>query len=192
MKKEELYLSNGQLLEGALVIKPEIYNDSRGFFFESWNQRKFNLIVGKSVEFVQDNQSYSKKGVLRGLHFQTRPNQQAKLVRCIKGEIFDVIIDIRKDSPTFSKWYGLNLSAQNNIQLWIPSGFAHGFYTLSEGAEINYKISNYWAFESERTILWDDPKINIKWPTLEEKNPLVSEKDKKGKYLFDIPQQELF
>ena len=157
------------------VIEPTIFHDERGFFFESFNQKKFKEAVGYNVTFVQDNHSKSQKGVLRGLHFQLPPYTQGKLVRVIKGEVFDVAVDIRKSSPTFGQWVGYLLSADNKKQLWIPEGFAHGFLTLSESAEFLYKTTNYYAKNYERTIHWDDSSLCISWPKVAKL--LVSRKD---------------
>jgi dTDP-4-dehydrorhamnose 3,5-epimerase len=165
------------IIPDVKIIEPKVFGDERGFFFESYNQQQFEAAVGYSVNFVQDNHSKSSKGVLRGLHYQLAPHAQSKLVRCVVGEVFDVAIDIRKSSPTFGQWVGVNLSAENKRQLWIPDGFAHGFVTLSETAEFLYKTTNYYHKESERSIFWNDPVFYNMWP----KNildPLVSEKDK--------------
>lgn len=151
-------------IKDVLLIEPKLYEDRRGFFFESYNRDMYKRLAGIDVDFIQDNQSKSYKGVLRGLHYQLEPMQQGKLVRVLQGEIFDVAVDIRPDSPSFGKWVAEILSADNQKQLWIPEGFAHGFLTLSPNAEIFYKTTNYYSPELERTILWNDPKINIKWP----------------------------
>lgn len=148
------------------IIEPKVFGDERGFFFESFNQKIFEQAVGRPVTFVQDNHSKSSKGVLRGLHYQLPPHAQGKLVRCVVGEVFDVAVDIRKSSPTFGQWVGVNLSAENKRQLWIPEGFAHGFLTLSETAEFLYKTTNYYAPESEGGIRWNDPQLKINWPLL--------------------------
>ncbi|MBO1895832.1 dTDP-4-dehydrorhamnose 3,5-epimerase [Shewanella sp. BF02_Schw] len=147
------------------IIEPAVFGDERGFFMETWSQQKFEeLVTGKETNFVQDNHSKSCKGVLRGLHYQKQPNAQGKLVRCVEGEVFDVAVDIRKNSSTFGQWVGVNLSAENKRQLWIPEGFAHGFLTLSKTAEFVYKATNYYAQESECAIKWNDTDININWP----------------------------
>ena len=148
----------------VILIEPTVYTDERGFFFESFNQKEFENAVGYSVNFVQDNHSKSTKGVLRGLHYQLPPKAQGKLVRAIQGEVFDVAVDIRKNSPTFGKWVGEKLSAENKKQLWVPEGFAHGFLTLSGTAECVYKVTNYYAKEQEKVIIWSDDFIDIKWP----------------------------
>ncbi|ECP4318323.1 dTDP-4-dehydrorhamnose 3,5-epimerase, partial [Salmonella enterica] len=147
----------------------------RGFFMESFNQKVFEEAVGRKIEFVQDNHSKSTKGVLRGLHYQVEPYAQGKLVRCIAGEVFDVAVDIRKDSETFGKWVGVNISSENKRQLWIPEGFAHGFLVLSDSADFLYKTSNYYSPIHERGIVWNDPTININWPINIDK--ILSEKD---------------
>ncbi|HAM5750958.1 TPA: dTDP-4-dehydrorhamnose 3,5-epimerase, partial [Escherichia coli] len=148
----------------VLILEPKVFGDERGFFMESFNQKVFDEAVGRKVEFVQDNHSKSIKGVLRGLHYQQEPYAQGKLVRCVVGEVFDVAVDIRRDSETFGKWVGVNLSAENKKQLWIPEGFAHGFYVLSDTAEFVYKATNYYNFLSDRGIIWNDKNININWP----------------------------
>ncbi|WP_017786279.1 dTDP-4-dehydrorhamnose 3,5-epimerase [Aeromonas dhakensis] len=150
----------------VLIFEPRVFGDDRGFFFESFNQRIFEEAVGRAIEFVQDNHSRSSQGVLRGLHYQLAPHAQGKLVRCVVGEVFDVAVDIRKGSPTFGQWVGVNLSAQNKRQLWIPEGFAHGFLTLSEHAEFLYKTTNYYQPTAERSILWNDATLAIVWPSL--------------------------
>ncbi|EGE0942598.1 TPA: dTDP-4-dehydrorhamnose 3,5-epimerase, partial [Escherichia coli] len=159
------------------------FGDERGFFMESFNQKVFEEAVGRKVEFVQDNHSKSSKGVLRGLHYQLEPYAQGKLVRCVVGEVFDVAVDIRKSSPTFGKWVGVNLSAENKRQLWIPEGFAHGFLVLSEIAEFVYKTTNYYHPESEGCIKWDDSFLMIDWPN---KPIAISEKDKKGSSILRL------
>ncbi|HAO0299214.1 TPA: dTDP-4-dehydrorhamnose 3,5-epimerase [Escherichia coli] len=148
----------------VLIFEPKVFSDERGFFFESFNQKIFEEAVGRKVEFVQDNHSKSRKGVLRGLHYQLEPYAQGKLVRCAVGEVFDVAVDIRKSSPTFGKWVGVNLSAENKRQLWIPEGFAHGFLTLKDNTEILYKTTSYYSPEYERSIIWNDEDLVIKWP----------------------------
>jgi len=162
---ECLISSKGSSLEGILCFSPTIYNDDRGFFYESWNLKNFNKIVGKNITFVQDNHSRSAKGVIRGLHYQVAPHAQGKLIRCVMGEIFDVVVDLRRDSPSYGEWGGIFLSSSNFKQLWIPPGFAHGFLTLTEFAEINYKVTDFWFKECERSIKWDDKSVNIVWPS---------------------------
>lgn len=159
----------------VLIFEPQVFGDERGFFFESFNHKKFEEVIGRKVEFVQDNHSKSSKGVLRGLHYQLEPYAQGKLVRCVAGEVFDVAVDIRKSSLTYGKWVGVNLSAENKRQLWIPEGFAHGFLVLSETAEFLYKTTNYYHPESDRGIVWNDQTININWGN--EIIPILSPKD---------------
>ena len=170
----------------VILFEPKVFGDDRGFFFESFNQRNFEEAVGKKVSFVQDNHSRSVKNVLRGLHYQIQ-QPQGKLVRVVQGEVFDVAVDIRKNSPTFGQWVGEVLSADNKKQLWVPEGFAHGFLTLSDTAEFLYKTTNYYAPAFERCIRWDDPAIGITWQL--DTPPLVSAKDQVGK---EISQAELF
>lgn len=165
------------------IIEPAIFKDKRGFFFETWQQKRFDSeIVPRS--FVQDNLSGSVKGTLRGLHYQAS-NTQGKLIQVIAGEVFDVAVDIRKSSPDFGKWVGEIISSQNRKQLWIPEGFAHGFYVISEWAEFTYKCTNFYSPESEQTIIWNDPDIGIKWPIPKGEQPIVSEKDCAGKLFKD-------
>ncbi|PKH20169.1 dTDP-4-dehydrorhamnose 3,5-epimerase [Enterobacterales bacterium CwR94] len=158
----------------VLIIEPKVFGDDRGFFFESFNQKVFEEAVGRKVEFVQDNHSKSSKGVLRGLHYQLAPYAQGKLVRCVAGEVFDVAVDIRDSSPTYGKWVGVHLSAENKRQLWIPEGFAHGFITLEDDSEILYKTNNFYSKECERAIVWNDDKLKVEWPL---KPVIISEKD---------------
>jgi dTDP-4-dehydrorhamnose 3,5-epimerase len=146
----------------VLVIEPSVHGDSRGFFLESWNQRAFDQLVGREVRFVQDNHSKSARNVLRGLHYQVQ-SVQGKLVRATAGEVYDVVVDLRRSSPTFGRWVGERLSAENRRMLWVPEGFAHGFVVLSESAEFLYKATAYYAPEHERTLLWNDPKLGIDW-----------------------------
>lgn len=168
----------------VLLFEPKVFFDERGFFFESFNHNLFEEAIGYPVTFVQDNHSKSAQGVLRGLHYQLFPNAQGKLVRCISGEVFDVAVDIRENSPTFGKWVGVYLSGENKRQLWIPEGFAHGFLTLSETADFLYKTTSYYAPLSEGAIRWDDIMIGIDWPI--NGIPKVSEKDAQAKFLSDI------
>jgi dTDP-4-dehydrorhamnose 3,5-epimerase len=167
-----------------VLIEPKVFGDERGYFFESFNQAAFNQAIGYEVQFVQDNHSKSQKGVLRGLHYQLPPKAQGKLVRVVQGEVFDVAVDIRKDSPTFGQWVGVILSAENKRQLWIPAGFAHGFITLSESAEFLYKTTDYYAPEYERCIAWNDPEIGINWQL--DQTPVLSDKDQQGVSLESI------
>lgn len=166
----------------VLIIEPKVFGDNRGFFYESFNQCRFTELTGISKNFVQDNHSKSAKNVLRGLHYQIR-QPQGKLVRVVAGEVFDVVVDIRKSSPTFGLWAGVTLSADNKLQLWIPEGFAHGFVVTSESAELLYKTTDYWAPEHERSILWNDPAIGIRWPI--DAAPILSGKDINGILLKD-------
>ncbi len=163
-------------LDGVLVLEPKVFGDSRGFFYESWNARAFEA-AGIPATFVQDNHSRSARNVLRGLHYQIK-QPQGKLVRCTLGEVFDVVVDLRRSSPTFGKWYGCTLSGENKRMLWVPRGFAHGFVVTSDFAEFLYKTTDYWAPEHERTLAWDDPTLAIPWPLSGE--PALSAKDKVG------------
>ncbi|PML92251.1 dTDP-4-dehydrorhamnose 3,5-epimerase [Vibrio breoganii] len=161
------------------IIEPAVFGDERGFFMETWQQKKFEeLVTGKPIQFVQDNHSKSKKGILRGLHYQTE-NTQGKLVRVISGEVFDVAVDIRKGSSTFGHWVGVYLSAENRRQLWIPEGFAHGFYVTSEEAEFVYKCTDYYNPKFEIVLAWDDELLRIDWPL--DNRPILSDKDRQGK-----------
>lgn len=162
-------------LPGVLLLEPTVFGDTRGFFFESFNQRAFDELVGEHVRFVQDNHSKSTIGVLRGLHYQLPPKAQGKLIRVIQGEVYDVAVDLRRDSPTFGHWSGTLLSAENKRQIWIPPGFAHGFVTLSETAEFLYKTTDYYSPAHERCIRWDDPALAIDWTFAGV--PLLSAKD---------------
>lgn len=161
----------------VVLIEPQVFGDARGFFYESFNQRDFNEATGTSYQFVQDNHSRSSKGVLRGLHYQIR-QPQGKLVRVAQGAVFDVAVDIRKSSPTFGQWVGVELSADNHRQLWVPPGFAHGFVVLSETAEFLYKTTDYYAPEQERCIAWNDTDLRIDWHWGE--RPILSDKDARG------------
>ncbi|MGB9988260.1 dTDP-4-dehydrorhamnose 3,5-epimerase [Pseudoduganella rhizocola] len=169
-------------IDGLLVIEPTVFGDDRGFFYESFNQRRFEELTGVKADFVQDNHSRSARNVLRGLHYQIQ-HAQGKLVRVTSGSVFDVAVDLRKSSPTFGKWHGLELSAENKRQFWIPPGFAHGFLVTSEHAEFLYKTTDYYAPEHERAIIWNDPAIGIEWPL--DAAPLLSGKDQKGLKLAD-------
>jgi dTDP-4-dehydrorhamnose 3,5-epimerase len=166
----------------VLVIEPGVFGDARGFFFESWNRRAFAELVGRDVEFVQDNHSASARGVLRGLHYQVR-QAQGKLVRVVAGEVFDVAVDLRRASATFGKWVAERLSAENHRMMWVPAGFAHGFLVLSERAEFLYKTTDYYAPQHERTLLWNDPALGIPWPLSGE--PVLKPKDAAGARLTD-------
>ena len=190
--------SSGEIIDGPLLIKPNVFKDDRGFFMESWNSNDWKNIMEKSKQefnlFLQDNHSKSSIGVLRGLHYQLNPYAQGKLVRCISGEIFDVAVDIRINSPTFGKYVGEFLSSENFLQLWIPEGFAHGFLTITEKAEVLYKTTNIWDKNSERSIKWDDPSINIDWPEIILKNNeiLISPKDSQAPLLSKVNSKDLF
>ena len=164
MQFDQLRTVHGQVIDGPLLITPPAFGDDRGWFYESWNQRKFDDAVGEAVVFSQDNHSRSVQGVLRGLHYQLAPEPQAKLVRASLGSIFDVVVDIRQSSPTFGQWVGAELTAENKSQLWVPEGFAHGFLTLSDIAEVQYKARGFWNKNCERSIVWNDPEIGIAWP----------------------------
>ncbi len=165
-----------------LIFEPKVFGDDRGFFYESFNARRFKELTGLDPVFVQDNHSKSAKNVLRGLHYQIQ-QAQGKLVRVVAGEVFDVAVDIRRSSPTFGKWVGVTLSAENKRQFWIPEGFAHGFIVTSESAEFLYKTTDYWAPEYERSILWNDPAIGIEWPI--DAEPILSGKDQVGSKMAD-------
>lgn len=160
------------------IIEPKVFGDDRGFFLETWNQQKFEELVCPR-HFVQDNHSKSLKGILRGLHYQTE-NTQGKLVRVVEGEVYDVAVDMRQSSPTFGQWVGVILSAENKRQLWVPEGFAHGFYVTSSSAEFVYKCTNYYTPSAEHSLLWNDETLGIEWPIIEGSEPLLSLKDKEG------------
>jgi len=169
-------------LEGIKIIKPSVFEDQRGFFFESYNRKDYKKILGKNISFVQDNQSKSKKNVLRGLHFQIK-KPQGKLIRVLKGKILDVVVDLRKDSKSFSNSYSIFLTEESKEQLWVPPGFAHGFLVMSEYAEVSYKTTDYWYPEYEKTLVWNDPNVSVDWPI---NNPLLSEKDSNGLSLSEL------
>ncbi len=162
----------------VLIIEPKVFGDNRGWFFESFNEKELSEAVGRNVCFVQDNHSLSKRGSLRGLHYQTQHTQE-KLVRVTRGAVFDVAVDLRQDSPTFSRWVGIELSSDNKKQLWIPKGFAHGFLVLSDDAEFLYKTTDYWHAASEQCISWRDATLNIEWP-INDFEPILSSKDAQG------------
>jgi dTDP-4-dehydrorhamnose 3,5-epimerase len=172
----------------VLIIEPRVFGDSRGFFFESFNHKNFSRVTGLNVEFVQDNHSRSVRGVLRGLHYQIG-QPQGKLVRVVRGEVFDVAVDIRKSSPTFGKWVGVELTEDNYRQLWVPPGFAHGFYVLSSAADFLYKTTDYYFPDLERSLLWNDPTIAVSWPIQADVAPIISAKDQIAPKLMDA---ELF
>jgi dTDP-4-dehydrorhamnose 3,5-epimerase len=174
------------------VVEPQVFGDARGFFFESFNRRRLEQALRRPLDFVQDNHSLSARGVLRGLHYQL-PNPQGKLVRVVRGEVFDVAVDLRRGSPTLGRWVGQHLSAENKRQLWVPEGFAHGFLVLSAEAEFLYKTTSYYAPADERCIRWDDPALGIRWPLPPGEAPRVSAKDAAGgpfgdALLFDLPE----
>ena len=170
----------------VLIIEPKVFGDDRGWFFESFNEKDFSAAVGQSITFVQDNHSSSKRGVLRGLHYQMEQTQ-GKLVRVCRGSVFDVAVDLRKSSPTLGKWVGLELSADNKRQLWIPAGFAHGFLVLSDEAEFLYKTTDYWHAASEKCIVWNDATLNIQWPDMGV-SPVLNPKDAAGLSWGDAPK----
>lgn len=171
--------NNNGFFNGPLILQPDIYKDERGYFFESWNKENFTKILKRPIKFVQDNQSISKKGVLRGMHYQTAPLAQGKLVSCSNGSVFDVIIDLRKNSKTFSLWAGIELKACSFTQLWIPPGFAHGFLSLEMNTVFQYKVTNYYSKNNERSLIWNDSKIEVNWPEIDV-DLLISEKDSKA------------
>ena len=199
MPAERLLTATGQPVQGPLLITPQVFGDERGFFFESWNERRFcdDLINAgvpttevECLQFRQDNHSRSSRGVLRGLHFQLLPEPQGKLVRCSVGSIFDVAVDLRRASPSYGQWVGATLSAENHQQLWVPVGFAHGFLTLSDVAEVQYKASGFWNRDCERSLRWDDSSISIQWPLQQAgvKVPLLAGKDAEAPDLLALAQ----
>ena len=167
-------------IPGLLVLEPKVFGDARGFFMESFNARTFAKLTGVKTDFVQDNHSRSGRGVLRGLHYQVQ-QPQGKLVRVAQGRVFDVAVDLRRSSPTFGKWYGVELSGENHRQFWVPAGFAHGFYVLSDSADFLYKTTDYYAPQHERSLAWNDPTVGVQWPL--DGEPLLSAKDLAGKPL---------
>ena len=173
-------------LEGVLLIQPRVFGDERGFFLESWNQRAF-AEFGLEAAFVQDNHSRSRRGILRGLHYQTEC-VQGKLVRAASGAVFDVVVDLRRSSPSFGRWFGVELNAQRQNMLWVPPGFAHGFYVLSETADFLYKTTDYYHPESEICLRWDDPELAVDWPIAPGEAPQLSEKDRVGLAWSDVPK----
>ena len=179
MEIRNLKTNLGNEINGPKLIKPNIYKDSRGFFYESWNQKKYNEVLEDKVTFYQDNISRSKKDVIRGLHYQLSPKKQGKLVRCTIGTIFDIAVDVRKDSSTFGEWVCIQLSSELHEQFWIPEGFAHGFLVLTNYAEVHYKASNFWEPKLERSIIWNDKDLSINWPLKTQKieNPILNKKD---------------
>lgn len=163
-------------LDDCFILQPDVFSDDRGYFLETFNQKKFNELTNTKEHFVQDNFSHSKQGVLRGLHYQLN-FPQGKLISVVKGKIFDVAVDLRKTSKTFGKWFGLEISAENKTQMWIPRGFAHGFLVLSETADVQYKTTDFYHPEDEKCILWNDSDVNVKWPVV---SPILSGKDQSG------------
>ncbi len=198
MLAEILTTLDGVKISGPLLCKPKVFRDERGFFMESWNAAKWNDLLTNNgqapIKFVQDNHSSSSLGVLRGLHYQLNPHPQGKLVRCVSGEIFDVAVDLRPNSSTFGRWVGSILNDKSCLQLWIPAGFAHGFLTLSDRAEVLYKASDFWSKECERGIRWNDPDIAIDWPLdkLKGNKPNLSLKDSKALLLSELMEEDLF
>lgn len=192
---KRLLTTDGVEVSGPLLISPKVFGDQRGFFYESWNQKSFHQLLADDgqlqSDFVQDNHSCSSLGVLRGLHYQIPPHAQGKLVRCVVGEIYDVAVDIRRESPTYGQWVGASLTAANHQLLWIPAGFAHGFLTMSCQAEVLYKATDFWSPSCERSILWNDPKLAIAWPDLinhpSPDTPILSGKDADAPLLADQP-----
>jgi len=172
-------------IEGLLIIEPRVFNDDRGYFFESYNKNAFKKSTGLDIDFVQDNQARSTINVLRGLHFQNPPHAQTKLVRALQGTIWDVVVDIRKESKTFGQWFGVELSAENKRQFLVPRGFAHGYAVLSETAEVSYKCDDFYSNEDEGGVLYNDPSLNIDWK-IDLKDAIVSEKDLKQPQLMDM------
>ena len=170
-------------IKDLYILEPRVFGDDRGYFFESFNSQTFQELIGEEVEFVQDNQSMSGENIVRGLHFQNPPFAQGKLVRVIKGEVIDVAVDIRKDSPTYGEHVSVRLSGENNRMFWIPPGFAHGFSSLEQGTIFSYKCTNYYSKESEGSVAWDDPELNINWGV---ENPIISEKDQESPLFRDL------
>ena len=193
IQADQLSTAAGVPLQGPLLLTPRVFGDARGFFYESWNQQAFAAALAEhgqvAVPFVQDNHSRSRQGVLRGLHWQLPPHPQGKLVRCVVGEILDVAVDLRRSSATYGQWVGARLSADNHQQLWIPAGFAHGFVTLTDQAEVLYKTTDLWNRESERALRWNDPAVAIAWPLAQ---PILSDKDGVAPLLADLPPEDLF
>ncbi len=183
MQLNKLLTKQGEEIDGPFIIEPHLFKDDRGLFFESWNKEKFNELVRKNTDFVQDNFSFSQKGVIRGLHYQLNPFPQAKLIRCSKGKIFDVIVDIRSKSATYGKWIGVQLSDSDHKQIWVPEGFAHGFLALTEGVIVEYKTTMKWEKEFERAINWNDKEVGIEWPILKKNKYSLSNKDRIAPFL---------
>ena len=173
-------------IPGLVIIEPKVFGDIRGYFFESWNSQRYDAII--QARFVQDNISFSRKGIVRGLHFQN-PNAQGKLIQVLQGEVYDVAVDLRRSSPTFQKWHALLMSSENKKQFYIPPGFAHGFAVTSETALFHYKCTEFFSPKDEMALKWDDPDLNIPWPV---ESPTISERDAKGLRLRDIPENRLY
>ena len=198
MNIKKVYTNRGKCISGLLKIDPKLFHDSRGFFSESWNKKIWEETLKSQNQscksFVQDNHSRSKKGTLRGLHYQIDPFPQGKLIKCIHGKIYDVAVDLRIGSETFGSWAGIELSSENNIQFWIPRGFAHGFLTLSEEADVFYKVDEYWDKSSERSLNWNDNKLNIDWPKnyIKPTEIELSTKDKNAPFLDQLGKGDLF
>ena len=197
MKTHPIKDFNKRKIDGLILLSTNRYTDHRGFFQESWNELEWQRILkdcGQPYsQFVQDNHSCSTKGVLRGMHYQTNPYSQGKLIRCIKGEIFDVAIDIRRKSPSFRSWVGIYLSGKNNMQLWLPSGFAHGFLTLSDEADVMYKVTDFWNKDCERSVNFKDPSLDIQWPIKNiDISIQLSQKDMNAPFLSDLETGDLF
>ena len=188
MKIEKIKSSKNLFIDGPILLIPDKFSDQRGFFYESWNKEIFNRTIQRDISFVQDNHSRSIYGVIRGLHFQKKPFEQAKLIRVINGAILDVIVDLRLNSPTFKEWAGILLNKRNRKQLWNPEGFAHGFISLTKHTEVSYKTNNFWNKELERTLIWNDLDLKIDWKLnkLKLKKPIVSKKDLEGKSLQEL------
>lgn len=188
MIKDSLNDKNHKIFSNVFTLYPDIFKDDRGFFYESWNKKELEILTNRQINFVQDNHSCSRAGVIRGLHFQLPPFEQAKLIRVIKGEIFDVFIDLRKESETFKSWGGIILNDTNKKMLWLPEGFAHGFLSLKDDTEVLYKVNNYWNSDCERTLIWNDKEVDIKWPidNYKFKKLLISKKDRSGLSLNEI------
>jgi dTDP-4-dehydrorhamnose 3,5-epimerase len=172
-------------LADVVLVEPRVFGDARGFFMESWNQHSF-AEAGYHWSFVQDNHSRSARGTLRGLHFQTQ-QPQGKLVRVVSGRVYDVVVDLRRDSPSFGQWYGAELSEENRLMLYMPAGCAHGFYVMSESADFLYKTTDYYHSDSEICLAWDDPTVGVEWPLVDGAQPLLSDKDKTGQAWQEIP-----
>jgi len=171
-------------LEGVVTFEPTLHADDRGFFFESFSQSEFERFTGISDVFVQDNHSRSARGVVRGMHYQVDPHGQGKLVRCVRGEVFDVVVDLRRSSPTFGQWLGTHLSEKNRLQVWIPVGFAHGYMALADDTEVTYKNTAYYAPQFERSLQWNDPEVGVEWPRLDVA-PILADKDRDAPGLED-------